>query len=315
MKYSNMDSVSNRKTFQDLRRWRNERRLKVKDFSWTVPQYPDKDPEFLRRNREISTVTWIGHSTFLLQLSGLNIVTDPVWAERMGLDRRLAPPGLALSELPPIDAVVLSHGHYDHLHFGSLRRLPGHPLYLVPAGLAGKFRRKGLTPVEELDWWESFLFQGVRFHFVPAQHWTRRTLFDMNRSHWGGWVLEEEAASEGRRPEDSRALYFAGDSGYFRGFREIGERFRIGAALMPIGAYEPEWFMGPQHVTPEEAVQAFLDAGAEEFVPMHYGAFRLADDTPREALDRLLAEWRRLGLPPERLHVLQHGQTLRLGGG
>ncbi len=234
-------------------------------------------------------------------MNGITIVTDPVWAQRMGAAKRLTAPGVPLDKMPPVDVVLISHGHYDHLHFGSLRRLHGDPHIFVPEGLGRLFRRRGFRHVTELSWWRTAEFRGVTLTFVPAQHWTRRTLWDTNTSHWGGWVIEAD---------DAPTVYFAGDSGYFRGFRDIGERFSIDYALLPIGAYEPEWFMGPQHTTPEEAVQAFLDCRARLFVPMHYGAFRLADDTPKEALDRLWAEWRRRGLEEERLLCLKLGEVI-----
>ncbi|WP_018132325.1 MBL fold metallo-hydrolase [Effusibacillus pohliae] len=304
-RYENLDQAKTTGSFREFVKWQQERRRKVKDLSYVVPQADRVDIEFLRANRTETTITWIGHATFLIQLSGLNILTDPVWANRMGFEKRLAPPGLALTELPAIDAVLISHSHYDHLHFRSLRRLKGSPLHMVPAGLRSLFRKKRLPRTEEFGWWESRKIGRVEFHFVPAQHWSKRTLWDTNRSHWGGWVV-----TNGRE-----TVYFAGDSGYFRGFHEIGRRFAVDAALLPIGAYEPEWFMSPQHVTPEEAVQAYLDVGADTFVPMHYGAFRLADDTPREALDRLQAEWARRGLPSSRLRILKHGETIRLSTG
>jgi L-ascorbate metabolism protein UlaG (beta-lactamase superfamily) len=298
-RYENPDGPTAKKTFADLRRWREERRLKRKDLSYRVPSVAP-DVERLRANRTECTVTAVGHATFLIQAGGLNVVTDPVWAERMGFERRLVPPGLKLDELPPIDVVLISHGHYDHLHLGSLRRLPGDFLALVPEGLGRWFRRRGFPRVREFCWWEEASIEGVSFVFVPAKHWTRRTPWDMNTSHWGGWVIS---------CGDAR-LYFAGDSGYWGGIKEIGERFPgIDVALLPIGAYEPEWFMRDSHMSPEEAVQAFTDIGAGAFVPMHYGTFRLADDTPREALDRLTAEWRRRGLAADRLWVMPLGET------
>lgn len=309
-RYENMNGVSVSKSFSEIRQWRKERSAKRKDLSFVVPLCPDASAEWLQENRSRTAVTWIGHATFLVQMNGVNLLTDPVWAERMGFAKRLAPPGIALEKLPAIDAVLLSHSHYDHMHIASLkalhRRNPGMKLY-VPAGLAAPLRRRGFARMTELNWWEKTELAGLELHFVPAQHWSRRTLTDTNRSHWGGWIIQRSGASQ-----EEEAIYFAGDSGYFPGFKLIGERYRIGTALMPIGAYEPEWFMGKQHVTPEQAVQAFVDCGAERFVPMHYGAFRLADDTPREALDRLLAEWQRRGLPPDKLHVLLHGGTLKL---
>ncbi|MBV6716664.1 MBL fold metallo-hydrolase [Paenibacillus chitinolyticus] len=306
-RYTNMDPAAGLSTFSDLRKWRKERSGKVKDLSFVIKTSPDKDPGYLKANRSETTITWIGHSTFLLQKNGINLVTDPVWASRMGFDKRLAEPGLKLGELPPVDAVLLSHGHYDHLHIGSLRALPGKPKLLVPEGLGKTLRRKGFDDIQELSWWGSHELGGLRLHFVPAQHWTRRSLTDTNTSHWGGWIIEDA----GKPGADPDSLYFAGDSGYFQGFRMIGEQFRIGCALMPIGAYEPEWFMSTQHVSPEEAVQAFLDTQADIFVPMHYGSFRLADDTPQEALDRLRLNWEQRKLDPQRLKVLLHGQTLK----
>ncbi|GIO12748.1 membrane protein [Cohnella xylanilytica] len=298
-RYVNADGSSNLKSFSDLRKWQKERRGKKKDLSYRVARV-EPDAELLAANREKPTVTFVGHSTFLVQLGGLNIVTDPVWASRMGFSPRLSPPGVPIGSLPPIDVVVLSHAHYDHLHLGSLRRLPGDFVALVPEGLGPWFRRKGFRQVRELTWWSETRIGDVTFGFVPAKHWTRRTPWDTNASHWGGWVM--------RHGED--CLYFAGDSGYAGVFREIGARYGdIRVALIPIGAYEPEWFMRDSHMSPEEAVQTFADVGADIFVPMHYDAFRLADDTPKEALDRLLAEWERRGLPPERLWAMELGRT------
>lgn len=303
-RFENMDGVQTLKSFKELRQWRKERKAKIKDLSYTVPACETKRIDFLRSNRTQTSITWIGHSTFLIQMNGINLLTDPVWAERMAFAKRLAAPGLRIEELPPIDAVLLSHSHYDHMDMPTLRFFRNAQLF-VPVGLSGKLRAKGFARVTELSWWEHAQLGGLELHFVPAQHWTRRTLVDTNRSHWGGWVIQPALTGEERG-----AVYFAGDSGYFPGFRRIGERFAIRHALMPIGAYEPEWFMSAQHVTPEEAVQAYLDVQGEVFVPMHYGAFRLADDTPREALDRLTAEWERRELPEHALRILEHGETL-----
>lgn len=298
-RYVNLDGSTNAKSFSQMRQWQKERRSKKKDFSFSVPRV-EPDLAFLASNRKQSAVTFIGHSTFLVQLGGLNIVTDPVWATTMGLGKRLTPPGVPIENMPPIDVVVLSHAHYDHLHLGSLRRLPGDFTMLVPEGLGGWMKRKGFPRVEEFSWWTEKRIGEVTFGFVPAKHWTRRTPWDMNTSHWGGWMMQHE----------QDCLYFAGDSGYDELFLEIGKRYKqISVALLPIGAYEPEWFMRDSHMSPEEAVQTFLDIKAKTFVPMHYDAFHLADDTPKEALDRLLAEWQRRELPAERLWTMELGRT------
>ncbi|MED1204309.1 MBL fold metallo-hydrolase [Heyndrickxia acidicola] len=302
-RFENLDRIQTTKPFKEFRQWRKERRSKQKDLSFQVSHIEQPEIEFLQSNNHIPTVTWIGHSTFLLQYKGLNILTDPVWARQMGTDKRLTPPGLSINDLPSIDFVLISHSHYDHLHYSTIKKLPGNPAYLVPSGLAAWFHKKGLDHVHELNWWEQIELSSVQFSFVPAQHWTKRTLFDTNTSHWGGWMLTAEK---------SPVIYFAGDSGYFRGFSEIGERFTIDYALVPIGAYEPEWFMKEQHVNPEEAVKAFIDTKAKYMIPMHYGTFRLADDTPKEALDRVQNEWTRTGLEPDRLLLAKLGETLRL---
>lgn len=309
-RYSNLDSAATTATLKDILRWQKERRGKRKDLSFRIGQADNKQQALLNSNHHELTITWIGHSTFLLQIAGLTIVTDPVWAYRMGFSRRLEEPGLSLDEMPPVDVVLLSHSHYDHFHVTSLRKLKGSPTILVPEGLGqiiSKLMKR--NEVYELPWWDHMSIDSVDFHFVPAQHWTKRTLTDTNTSHWGGWVIQQNSLTAGGH--EAHSIYFAGDSGYFHGFRDIGERFPgITYALMPIGAYEPEWFMGMQHVTPEEAIQAFIDVRAEIFIPMHYGAFRLADDTTEEALNRLLAEWKRRELNSSRLRLLKHGETL-----
>jgi L-ascorbate metabolism protein UlaG (beta-lactamase superfamily) len=168
----------------------------------------------------------------------LNIVTDPVWANRIGAQKRLTEPGIPIQKLPEIHIVLISHGHYDHLDLATIKRLKGHPTYYVPIGLKSAFSRRGYRNVIEANWWESFDHDELRISFVPAQHWTKRTLTDTNTSHWGGWIIEDSFTK--------RSIYFVGDTGYFRGFQEIGNKYEIDIVLMPIGAYEPEWFMSLQ---------------------------------------------------------------------
>ncbi|MFD2444778.1 MBL fold metallo-hydrolase [Bacillus sp. CGMCC 1.16607] len=299
-KYTNLDNITNNKSFKDMRKWQKERRIKVKDLSINIEQCPIKRVEFINGNRSLTSYTWIGHSTFLIQMNGLNILTDPVWAKRMGIQKRLTDPGISLEDLPEIDVVVISHGHYDHLDFPTLKKLKGNPHYFVPIGLKSLFIRKGYKKVTEMSWWDSSEHGEINVHFVPAQHWTRRSLRDMNTSHWGGWIFQ--TAQE--------TLYFVGDTGYFRGFKQIAERFTIDTVFMPIGAYEPEWFMADSHISPEDSVKAFIELKANNFVPMHYGAYRLADDTGPEALERLYREWEKQQLPKEQLKVLLLGETV-----
>ncbi|MEC0372675.1 MBL fold metallo-hydrolase [Paenibacillus chibensis] len=317
IRYDNMDNVSTDHTLKQFNQWRQERKHKKKDYSFQIPNVPP-ELDYLHANRLDTSITWIGHSTFFIQYEGLNILTGPVWAKRMGFERRMGEPGIEIGQVPQVDVILISHSHYDHLHMSSIRRLYRKgTLLVVPVGLRKKMVRKGFDNCIELKWWEHTVVHHVKISFVPTQHWTRRTPFDTNSSHWGGYVLEPANALPPSGNEQEEALlppnlYFAGDSGYFPGFKDIGNRYKIHVALMPIGAYEPEWFMTSQHVNPEEALRAFLDVKAETMIPMHYGTFRLADDTAREALDRMEAERKRLGIAEDRLKVLKYGETLRI---
>lgn len=298
-RYSNLNDVQSIKSSADLRRWQKERKTKKKDLSIKIEQAPHKEIDKLNNNRTNPSITWIGHSTFLIQMNGLNMLTDPVWAKRMGFQKRLTEPGIVLNDLPEIDVVFISHAHYDHLHFPTIKKLKGEPFFYVPIGLGYAFKKRGYEKVIEGKWFESFEHENMTFSFVPAQHWTRRTLTDTNTSHWGGWIIESERHS----------IYFVGDTGYFSGFKEIGSKYNIEIVLMPIGAYEPEWFMKENHINPEDAVQAFLELDGKTFIPMHYGTYHLADDTGPEAISRLEAEWQRLKLNPSQLKKLLIGET------
>lgn len=264
-------------------------------------------------------ITWIGHASFLLQIGGRNVLLDPHFGPRaspfrfMG-PKRFGPPGLTLDALPPIDAVLLSHDHYDHLDEWSVRQLHrrfGDGIrWIAPLGHAAWFRAHGIRNVADVDWWDAVDLPGadgaLTVTCAPAQHWTRRRLREFNNRLWGSFAL---------RTASGRSTYFAGDSGYFRGYAEIGERLGpFDAVLMPIGAYEPRWFMARAHMNPEEAVRAYRELGGRgAFVPMHWGTFRLTDEDPLEPPVRIRAAWTDAGLPPDDLHVLQHGQTLIIG--
>lgn len=293
-----------RVAIKDMLQWQKERRSKVKDLTVRIPAVDQLEKEYIQSNRTEPAISFVGHSTFLIQIGGLNLITDPVWAQRMGFGKRMNPPGMEIADLPKIDMVLISHNHYDHLHYGSIRKLRGNPVYYVPHGLSRSFQRKGFRQVQEFDWWDSITYKGLRLTFIPALHWSRRTLWDTNRSLWGGWMIEHESTG--------KTVYFVGDTGYHEHFCDIGEQFAIDYVLMPIGAYEPEWFMHKQHVTPEEAVQAFGELGAKHMIPMHYDAYHLADDTPQEALERLYQRWDEVYTDRQRLHVLKCGETYRL---
>ncbi|MBU7600592.1 MBL fold metallo-hydrolase [Streptomyces sp. P38-E01] len=251
------------------------------------------------------SVTWAGHASWVVRIGGLTVLTDPVWSRKiMGTPERVTPVGVDWEALPPVDAVVISHNHYDHLDAPTLARLPRSTPLFVPAGLAGWCRRRKFTDVTELDWWEAVELASpeggvVRFDFVPSHHWSRRTLTDTCRSLWGGWVLSREG---GHR------LYFAGDTGYGHWFTEIGRRCPgIDLALLPIGAYDPSWMLRPVHTDPEEAVRAHADLGARCMAPMHWATFLLSGEPPLEPGERLLRAWAAAGNRAEDLWNLPVG--------
>jgi L-ascorbate metabolism protein UlaG (beta-lactamase superfamily) len=245
-------------------------------------------------------VTWAGHASWVVRIGGLTVLTDPVWSRRiLGTPARVTPVGVPWSALPRVDAVVISHNHYDHLDAPTLRRLPRDTPVLAPAGLGRWFHRRRFNRVTELDWWEATELNGVRFDFVPAHHWSKRTLTDTCRTLWGGWVL---TAPDGRR------VYFAGDTGYGHWFARIGRRYPgIDLALLPIGAYDPRWWLRDVHCDPEEAVRAAQDVGARRMAPMHWGTFVLSAEPVLEPLTRVRTAWQRAGLPREHLWDLPVG--------
>lgn len=248
---------------------------------------------------EPARITWLGHASFLVQLDGVSLLVDPALLPAItgGIPRNV-PPGVPIEKLPHIDAALVSHNHYDHLDLPTLERV-GAPV-IGGLGLERFFRDRHLSATE-LGWWSEARVGPVRITFVPSQHWSRRGLLDTNRTLWGGFVIRGSRAT----------LYHSGDTAYFEGFREIGARFpHIDAALLPIGAYDPAWFMAPMHMNPEQALQAFLDLGATTFVAMHWGTFKLADEPLDEPPVRLEADRVRRGVAQERVRVLAIGETI-----
>jgi N-acyl-phosphatidylethanolamine-hydrolysing phospholipase D len=270
----------------------------------------DNDGAALRTNTTAPTVTWVGHATLLFQLHGVNLLTDPQWSERASPlsfagPRRVMPPGLRFEDLPPIDIVLISHDHFDHLDLPTVKRLAAehHPRFYVPLGLKAWFAKQGLTDVVELDWWEARQERGLTLTCVPVQHWSSRSFFELNRRLWSGWVIA------GR----DRRAFFSGDTGYYAPyFREIGARLGpFDLAAVAIGAYDPPAIMRLTHTTPEEALQVFTDVRARRLLAMHWGTFDLSEEPLDEPPRRLhaAAEAQHLGL--DRVWILAHGETRR----
>lgn len=267
-----------------------------------------------RASAERLTLTWVGHATFLIQIGGLNVLTDPMWSERASPvrfagPRRLVPAAVVFEKLPPIDLVLLSHNHYDHLDDWTVRQLAArhpHARWLAPLGLAPFLRDRGVANPLELDWWEDEQVGPLTLASVPARHFSSRSPRDTNRTLWCGWSIAS----------DTRRVLFGGDSAYHPEFPAIGERCGpFHAVLLPIGAYDPRWFMGSVHMNPEEAVRAFQDLVRPQpslsavMVGMHWGTFKLTDEPMDEPPARARAAWQAAGLDPGLLWVLAHGET------
>lgn len=279
------------------------------------------DLDFIHANRGAAqqpAVTWIGHATVLAQLGGINLLTDPIFSDRASPfsfagPKREQPAGLALAALPHVDIVLVSHNHYDHLDLPSCRALSrqagGSPLFVVPLGLRAWFRDRGLEHVVELDWWQCERLGELEIFLVPAQHWSARGLGDRMKTLWGGFAVLAPDCH----------LFFAGDTGYSRDFADIRQHFAdrqqaggFDIALIPIGAYEPRWFMKEQHVNVEEALNIHADLGARRSLGVHWGTFELTDEALDEPPRQLQAQRPARGLTEDEFFTLAIGQTRRL---
>jgi N-acyl-phosphatidylethanolamine-hydrolysing phospholipase D len=327
--FQNNYTAATDKSRMDLLKWQWERARAG------LPKPPEKptptaqaDMRFVSANNgkaQEPAITWIGHATMLVQMGGLNILTDPIFSERASPvqfagPKRYQAPGIALKDLPRIDVVLLSHNHYDHLDTASVKALNqqpgGAPLFIVPLGVKKWFAAEGITNVQQLDWWDSFPVKTaageVQVHFTPVQHWSARSLGDRRATLWGGYAL---FASDFH-------LYFSGDTGYSKDFTDTRERFAtrqtaalgggFDMALIAVGAYEPRWFMKEQHVNPEEAVQIHLDLQAKRSVGVHWGTFDLTDESLDQPPKDLAAARAAKKLPQEAFDVMAIGQTLKL---
>jgi L-ascorbate metabolism protein UlaG (beta-lactamase superfamily) len=253
-------------------------------------------------------ITFVNHSTFLIQVDGLNILTDPIWSTRTSPfswagPTRMRKPGIKFEDLPRIDAVLISHNHYDHLDLPTMRTVFGsfHPKVFTPLGVKQFLDGEGIGGAVDMDWWnEQRLSESVNIHCVPAQHFSGRGMMDRDETLWCGYVIE---TSKGK-------IYFGGDTGYNdETFKQIGERFSsMQISLIPIGAYKPTWFMGPIHVSPEEAVKIHNDVRSKTSIGMHYGTFPLADDGLEDPISDLKIARDKYNIASDRFIVLKEGE-------
>ncbi|MCS5711532.1 MBL fold metallo-hydrolase [Candidatus Berkiella aquae] len=254
-------------------------------------------------------ITFINHSTELIQTYGLNILTDPLFSLRTSPvswlgPKRVRAPGLALKDLPKIDIVIISHNHYDHMDLVSLKALTekDNPLFIVPLQNAYILNKKGITNIIELDWWQThYINENRSITAVPAQHWSKRTLFDTNKSLWCSFIINI----------DETQIFFAGDTGFSEHFKLIKQRMgKMDICLLPIGSYEPRWFMKANHLNPEEAVKAHIDLGSTLSIGMHYGTFQLSDESYDDPINHLQLALQQLQINKNHFLTPTNGKTI-----
>ena len=287
--YKNSNGVALKKPINDMVRWMRSDQNPIITKINISSEWKSID-----LSNDDNYAIWIGHSTFLIKKEGLTILTDPIFSDRASPfgfigPKRLIPPAISISELPKIDVITISHNHYDHLDISSLRKLSKlypETLFFIPAGDKRLLEKNNIKNVHEFKWWNSFKLKDFEFTFTPVKHWSKRGLFDRNKSLWGGWFIQH----------DDYSIYHAGDTGYSNDFIET--KLRLGApkyAFIPIGAYDPEWFMSDSHVNPEEAVQIMIDLEAEKGFGMHWATFTLTDEDTIEPKVRLENATTKLG--------------------
>jgi len=303
--YTNTSGIANESSLKKVLKWSWERRGKrVETF-----EFETKEPNYQKiyKNEELM-ITWIGHESFLYQNKDINILTDPHFTERASPlsftgPKRYMAPGMKIDDLPDIDVVTISHSHYDHLDYGTVKSLSEkfkNILFVVPLGLKEWFEDKGIYNVKELDWWESTKVQRTAITFAPVQHWSARGLFDRNESLWGAWHFKN----------NSHSFIHLGDTGYTNDFKEIRKKLGpVDLAAIPIGAYEPRWIMEFSHMNPEEAVMSYFDLEATEAVGMSWGTFILTDEPVTEPLEKLNEALQRYDLSESDFFTLSHGET------
>ncbi len=265
--------------------------------SRTIPAPPSDDIQY----------TFINHSTFLIQIAGLNILTDPIWSERCSPfqwagPRRMRPPGITFENLPQIDLVLISHNHYDHLDKHTIKRLAKkyNPTFIAPLGLTSILKKYGCKKVHELDWWEATAFRQLKIKATPANHFSSRGTFDRDKTLWAGFIISY----------DERKIYYTGDSGYSDVFTEIGAKEGpFDLSFIPIGAYLPKWFMSPIHISPDQSIQVHQDVQSRFSVAMHFGTFPLADDNPERSKQELIDYREEAGLSDSDFMIPLEGST------
>jgi L-ascorbate metabolism protein UlaG (beta-lactamase superfamily) len=296
-----------KRNFRDLLKWRYERQ----PVPWPTFRHVEQVKPTDHVDDQELLVTFVNHSTWLIQWGKVNLLTDPIWSERASPFKRLGPkrvhaPAIRLEDLPPIHVILLSHNHYDHLDIETLKKLnqAHHPLILTGLGNRSLLASAGLDRVIECDWWDKVEIQeGYSAVYTPAQHFSARHLFDRNKTLWGGFAVQR----------GDEMIYYAADTAYCDAFKMIKDR--LGSprlAFLPIGAYEPFWFMEPAHMSPMQAVQAHIDLGARESVAMHFGTFPLSDEGIEDPIQALRKELERLDISRDEFRVLAPGESLKV---